>query len=98
MTDISMLPGRLLIQREPDHTMSNSGLLHLPDVEHVRASLAYVHLHEPLALEENLSGRRVVVLKWNGKHLELSGAKFEVITEGAVLAILEDDNEQEPTR
>lgn len=86
MSDVVMLPGRLLILEEPPIDRTASGRILFPDVERITASCAFVLLHTQKALERNMTSRRIVFSKHSGKTLELKGTKLRVIREGAVLA------------
>ena len=93
MAEFHLLPGKLLIERDPDEV--KIGLILLPDIERKRASTARCILHEPSwAWDEpewpDLTGKRLVIDKWVGKPLPLSGCTYVVIPERAVLALVED--------
>jgi ABC-type amino acid transport substrate-binding protein len=86
--NISLLPGHLLVAKDPDET--GTQYIHFPDVEHVHACIGTVLMHERRSLED-LTGKRIVIQKWSERILELSGTKFWLIREAAVLMILEEE-------
>lgn len=99
---LSVLPGRLLITRDPDVDCGMHGgvLLHYPQDTHSeewaperRAQTCYCHLHEPSASwdEEPLTGKRLLVTKWSDKEFTLEEKTFSIITEYDILAVLEGE-------
>lgn len=92
MAEFHLLPGTLLIERDPDEV--KIGLILLPDIERKRASTARCIHHEPsMAWDDpdvaDLTGYRLVIDKWIGRPLPLPGCRYVVIPERAVLAVWE---------
>ena len=85
--NISLLPGTLLVAKDPDETQK--GLILYPDVEKVVAVTGTVLMHERRAFDEDLTGKRIVLQKWSQRTLEIQGTTFWVVREAAVLMIVE---------
>lgn len=85
-----LLPGRVLLTRDPPALRYSSGLFR---VDKTYADTGHVLLHEPRALDEDLTGKRVVFAKWSGKDFEWRGTTLTVLTEGAVLAVIDKETD-----
>jgi hypothetical protein len=89
MTKVRMLPGRLLIVKDPDINMQRG--LHVPDVSVVRACTGLVLMHEPRALE-NMYNRRIIYAKFSETPFPVEGLKgLFTITEDCVMAVFEEE-------
>ncbi len=83
---LSVLPGRLLVTRDPLEERTASGRIILPANERKVAATGFCHLHEPVGVE-NLTGKRIVFERWTWRTFTLDGHEFTIVREGAVLAV-----------
>jgi hypothetical protein len=94
---IQILPGHVLITRDPIVDRTPSGLIVLPPHYEELSVWAYVHLHEPGAYwdywggEPLLSGCKVVIEKLAGRPFTLHGLDLWLLPEHSILAVLEDN-------
>lgn len=94
-TDITLLPGRLLVSTDPPEDRTSSGILY-PDVEKVYACQGYVLLHQPLTLNVDLSNKRIVFSKWSNRDFEWNGTTLSVLREANVLAVFYEEKHMTP--
>jgi co-chaperonin GroES (HSP10) len=87
-TTLTPLPYHLIVTLDEPETQV--GRIILPDTARKEATTALVHLHGPGALED-LTGRRVVLEKWNWRQFVLNEHTFHVVPEAAVLAVFEEE-------
>jgi hypothetical protein len=92
---ISILPGHVLITRDPIVQRTASGLW-LPPHHEELSSYGYVHLHEPGGYwahwggEPPLTGRRVVIEKLSGRPLTINSLDLWLLPEHSILAVEEE--------
>lgn len=86
---VRMLPGRLLIVKDPDIDMHKG--LYVPDVSIVRACTGLVLLHEPRALED-MYNRRIIYAKFSEVPFPVEDREgLFTITEDCVMAVFEEE-------
>jgi co-chaperonin GroES (HSP10) len=93
---LSVLPGNVLLSRDPDITQSDGGILY-PDTAHKKAVFGIVHLHCPSGawVGRSLTNRRVAFVKYGGRRFQFEGYTFELLSEDDILATV---GEQRMTR
>jgi len=85
--NITLLPGHLLVVKDPPTTESAGGIAY-PDVETIYPTSAYVHIHEKGGeIAEDLTHRRIIFAKFAERDFEWKGTTFSVVAEAAVLAV-----------
>ena len=88
---MNLLPGRLLIVKDPPEDRKGSILY--PDVEKIYAASGYVLLHERERLDEDLTHKRIIFQKRSARDFEWNGTTLSVLKEGTVLAIFDEESE-----
>lgn len=87
------LPGRLLMSFDEPISKSKFGLI-IPSTAQRLAKTGFVHLHEPLAVED-LNNKRVIVDRWAGRPFPVvvNGKEFQFycLPESCVLAVIEEE-------
>jgi len=92
---IQLLPGNVLITRDPIIDTTPSGLIVLPPHYEELSTRAYVHLHEPGGYwewwggEPPLTGAWVVIEKLAGRPFTLHGLDLWILPEHSILAVEE---------
>jgi co-chaperonin GroES (HSP10) len=86
--NFQVLSGKILLAPDPDLAWSKGGIF-FPDSMKKKAESGLCVQHQPLILEEDLTGRRLLVEKWLWTEIELEGQPFLILDERSVFAVLE---------
>jgi hypothetical protein len=102
MKELSLRRGTLLLQRDPK--IDTVALPHIDvimpaELEEI-APTGFVHLHEPSdwwvyrMREEVLTGQRIIFAKWDAVEFTWEGVTLWMLSELAVLAVFEGEEEE----
>jgi co-chaperonin GroES (HSP10) len=89
-------PGHLLVAPDPD--VIRKGIIWFSDNMHKKAETGICVQHDPDLLDEDLTGKRVLVEKWAWKRIVLNQTTFYIVGERSVFAVLEEGNPAQSDR
>lgn len=83
-----ILPGHILLAPDPDEV--RRGVIWYSDRMARKSETGLVVQHAQAWLEEDLTGKRVLVEKWAWRPLQLQDTQFYVVDERSIYAVLEE--------